>query len=248
MYLTLTPVGMVEVALAEQITLTAWRQRRVTRFETESMRQALEETDQHMEQHLQRELNDAGIEALGDLVARAQLAAQNATAAQAAFDKFLRGASGDPLTNEEAVAILTAALAVSGRSRWPEDAWMPGQPSFQGWTAALVYSSLECLNRGRRFRDLEQFTRAVGAQIACNLQEAVNRQKELAQKRLKNRRASLLLDGETCERVMRYEAHLARRLHRDLRALMCLQAARSGRPITHEIAIDIDVAGGAKSD
>ena len=62
----LAPVGMVEMTLAERITLAAWRLRRVARFEAEQIRleqeDALEEVGRRLGYKLNRDLDEAGLQ------------------------------------------------------------------------------------------------------------------------------------------------------------------------------------------
>jgi hypothetical protein len=248
MYVSLGPVGMVEIVLAERITLTAWRQRRVTRFETESMRQSMEDADGKLAQRFEKELNENGNDSPGDLLDRAQQVVHDAANLQASLVKFVAGAATDPLTNEEAGGILHIALDISGRKRWPEDAWPPGRADFKGWTVALVRGAFASLSRGRRFRDVDQFICAVAARVSTKVREAGERPKEFARKRLKNRRINQMPDTDTCELIMRYEGHLTRQYHRDLHELERLQAKRLGQSVRHAISIDADVSRESKSD
>jgi len=49
------------------------------------------------------------------------------------------------------------------------------------------------------------------------------------------------------EKVMRYETHLSRQLHRDLHELQRLQGSRQGKPVAAPIAIDVEVASGPET-
>jgi hypothetical protein len=75
-----------------------------------------------------------------------------------------------------------------------------------------------------------------------------SRSAKLAKRRLKEcRRERLLPDEKALEKVMRYESHLSRLLHRDLHELQRLQAMRQGQPVAAPVAIDIDVASGPEA-
>src|SRR5262245_8414584 len=54
---SLAPVGMVEMTLAERITLAGWRLRRVARFETERIRLEQEGATEHVRWELQGHLD-----------------------------------------------------------------------------------------------------------------------------------------------------------------------------------------------
>ena len=62
----LAPVGMVEMTLAERVTLAAWRLRRVARFEAEQIRleqeDALEEVSRRLGYKLDLDLDEAGLQ------------------------------------------------------------------------------------------------------------------------------------------------------------------------------------------
>ncbi len=58
------------------------------------------------------------------------------------------------------------------------------------------------------------------------------------------RRENILPDGDTLEKVTKYETTLERSLFRTLHELQRLQAARSGANVPPPVAVDVDVSGG----
>ncbi|MCI0455831.1 MAG: hypothetical protein L0Z62_02465 [Gemmataceae bacterium] len=54
-------------------------------------------------------------------------------------------------------------------------------------------------------------------------------------------RESILPDGDTLQKVARYEAHLSRQLYQALHELQRLQANRAGQPVPPPAALDVTV-------
>ena len=102
-------------------------------------------------------------------------------------------------------------------------------PKQRAWTAGLVRQLVEEL-----------------AEADCKRREQ-GLADELTRRLDEYRRKYLLPDEETLAKVMRYEAHLSRQLHRDLHELQRLQAMRQGQSVAAPIAIDVDVSGGPET-
>jgi hypothetical protein len=122
---------------------------------------------------------------------------------------------------------------------------------WDGWTAGLLRQALQEMARTfkanpekvlARAAAERQETQAEGKAEVRALQRKVKelrRRVQAKQDRLTRER--ILPDGETLQKVSRYEAHLARQLYQALHELQRLQAARAGLPVPPPAALDVTV-------
>jgi hypothetical protein len=120
-----------------------------------------------------------------------------------------------------------------------------------GWTAGMVRQALQVM--ARKFKTTPEKVLTQAAQERQRIQaegkaevRALQRQvKDLRERvRAKQDRQSrerILPDGDTLQKVSRYEAHLSRQLYQALHELQRLQAARSGQPVPPPAALDVTV-------
>jgi hypothetical protein len=132
------------------------------------------------------------------------------------------------LDEEDARGLLASAHEQCDQAPSFDDYWR-GLPKPELWTAGLVRKSAQDL-AGQHLKPAEPPSAS-----------------EFNQRLRVYRREHLLPDKEVLEKVVRYEAHLSRQLHKDLHELQRLQALRQGKPVAAPIAIDIDVATGPES-
>ena len=122
---------------------------------------------------------------------------------------------------------------------------------WDGWTAGMVCQALQAMARTFKTTPEKVLARAIKERQAIQAEgkaevRALQRQvKELRERaRAKQDRLSrerILPDGDTLQKVSRYEAHLSRQLYQALHELQRLQATRAGQPVPPPAALDVTV-------
>jgi hypothetical protein len=123
--------------------------------------------------------------------------------------------------------------------------------AWDGWTAGMVRKVLQEMARKFKTTAEKVLTRAtqerqrIQAEGKAEVRALQRKVKELRQ-RLKAKqdrltRERILPDGDTLQKVSRYEAHLSRQLYQALHELQRLQAARAGQPVPPPAALDVTV-------
>jgi hypothetical protein len=122
---------------------------------------------------------------------------------------------------------------------------------WDGWTAGMVRQALQRMaqkfkttvekglaratkGRARRQAEGKEKVRALQRQVKDLRQRVKAKQDRLTRERI-------LPDGDTLQKVSRYEAHLSRQLYQALHELQRLQAARAGQPVPPPAALDVTV-------
>jgi hypothetical protein len=120
-----------------------------------------------------------------------------------------------------------------------------------GWTAGMVRKAL--LAMARKFKTTPEKVLARAAEQRQRIQaegkaevRSLQRQVKELRERVKAKqdrltRERILPDGDTLQKVSRYEAHLSRQLYQALHELQRLQAARAGQPVPPPAALDVTV-------
>jgi hypothetical protein len=233
---------MVEMTLAERITLAAWRLRRVARFEAEQIRLeqegALEEVGRRLGYKLNRDLDEAGLQEILDEPKWREERCQRVSALLTASDET-------PLSSEDAEDLLWFVHEQLGQTKQFEG-YCTQLPAPERWNVGLIRQLIRGLSDQHR-KPFDEFLRtlseraaeewATGAVVANNARARIDQY----------RREHLLPDTRTLERIQRYESHLSRQFHRDLHEFQRLQAARLGHPVAAPIAIDVDVIPESKA-
>jgi hypothetical protein len=123
-----------------------------------------------------------------------------------------------------------------------------------GWTAGMVVKGLAVLAREAGWDQEALLARAIGKQRRQQHEgcrevkqlgakvRSLRRQVETKADRVKRQR--ILPDGETLQKVSRYEAHLSRQLYQALHELQRLQAARAGQVVPPPAALDVTLDAG----
>jgi hypothetical protein len=128
---------------------------------------------------------------------------------------------------------------------------------WDGWTAGMVRQAL--LTMAQKFKTNVEKALARATEGRERIQaegkaevRALQRQVKELRERVKAKqdrlsRERILPDGDTLQKVSRYEAHLSRQLYQALHELQRLQAARAGQPVPPPAALDVTVEapGGA---
>jgi hypothetical protein len=128
---------------------------------------------------------------------------------------------------------------------------------WDGWTAGMVRRALQAMARQFKTTPEKVLTRAAEerqrmqsegkAEVRALQRQVKDLRQRVQAKQDRLTRERLLPDGETLQKVSRYEAHLARQLYQALHELQRLQAARAGQPVPPPAALDVtvDAPGGA---
>jgi hypothetical protein len=126
-----------------------------------------------------------------------------------------------------------------------------------GWTAGMVRQALQEMARqfkttvGKVLPGATEGRQKIQAEGKAAVRELQRQVKELREqvKNKQNRltRERILPDGDTLQKVSRYEAHLSRQMYQALHELQRLQAARAGQPVPPPAALDVtlDAPGNA---
>jgi len=227
MLASLSPCGMMETTFAERIIFTAWRLRRTVRYETEQIRLVqdgargvvstlLQEKAAQTSRRAVQELEDRLCEMVGET-------AEDDEENGVDYDAEVRDVM--ELGETDAQNLLRQAHDRPDRPSQFNDYWRQ-LPKPEAWTAGLVRKLVGELAE----LDFQRRVQGMGDELTRRLHEY--------------RCQHLLSDEPTMEKVMRYEAHLSRQLHRDLHELQRLQAVRQGHRVPAPVAIDVDVAVG----
>jgi hypothetical protein len=111
---------------------------------------------------------------------------------------------------------------------------------WDGWTAGMVRQALQVMARKFKTSPEKALTRATQERQRIQTEgkaevRALQRQVKDLRERVKAKqdrqsRERILPNGDTLQKVSRYEAHLSRQLYQALHELQRLQAARAGSP------------------
>lgn len=264
----LAPAGALEQALADRVAAGLWRLRRVLAYETAvtavspdgaadtasdptaelvraeeaAVRKAERERDEH-----QAEL-DSGqptldlFRGLPDLADDAPVDAAAAVGALHDLTAAVSDADGRPLDLTDPKRL--AAVGVpAGFTRRPDD--------WAGWTAGHVrraaelaaghagLAAEEVLAEARA--DRERWATKAAAEVERWNDMATDRRRRADGRRLRAVVRAGLPDPNTLDRVVRYEAHLARQTYQALHTLERLQAGRLGGAVVPPLAVDVTV-------
>ena len=254
----LAPAGYLETVLAERIAATLWRLGRVVRFETlaatSAQETALEALGDNRRASLDGEAPDLDklratvdeVEKTLELLARLPTMKAGATLDPAAawsiletaaecFMVELYGPSPDDPENLETFVL--PALVDFDYNREPQ--------YWTGWTAGLFRDCLAQVAEraeGEGVLTMEQLLDDTREQLETDLSRARQKADEVAAALERSRRAHLLPDERTMDKVSRYETTLERSLFRTLHELQRLQAARAGVPVPPPTAVDLEVS------
>lgn len=239
MLTSLAPVGMLETTLAERIILTAWRQRRAARYESEQMRLVQEDATRVVGAQFGLE-RDTAAGSVEEILSMAEVANETWQTVRT----FIEADEDTALAEAQAEDLLWHVHDQLGLKDAFDDYWQT-LPEPEAWTAGLIRQLVRALaeTHGKRPDELiEAMQENATAEYIQHSRAATPVKRQLDE----YRRENLLPENETLEKVMRYEAHLSRLFHRDLHELQRLQAERKGQLVAAPIAIDVDVTTGPK--
>jgi hypothetical protein len=230
---SLSPEGHLEMVLAERVALLSWRLHRVTRYETEAialLQKAVEEdlareqrlfagpyeTTHPEDVHWEHEYAKGTLRVL----------------------KRLPGLPDDSkLSRQEAGAAIWALTDLLGEENKPEEIEVPGalqplalQYIFEydiPWTASSVRTATTTVAKIAG-KNAARLLEAAAERARLEVIRTKHAVEELEEDLKDRRRARLLPEERTLEKVARYEAHLSRELFKALHELEALQTRRLG--------------------
>jgi hypothetical protein len=233
----LAPLGSLELALAERVTLLSWRLHRVTRYETEtialSQERVVEDLRDRRSSGFGYGYSSRGPAHLDDALA----APKKARRTERLLKKFADYPDEKKLPGPGADAVLWAVAERVEEETDLEELELPGVPEWaglygdtsewDGWSVGLVR---ECLAMMASADDENLEELMEGAREKARLDVISAKQEaERVEIELSNmRRERLLPDEKTLEKVSRYEAHLSRLMFKALHELEALQVRSSG--------------------
>jgi hypothetical protein len=233
----LAPLGSLELALAERVTLLSWRLHRVTRYETETIALSQERVVEDLRDRRSSGFG-YGYSSRGPAHPDDALAApKKARRTERLLKKFADYPDEKKLPGPDADTVLWAVAERVEEETDLEELELPGVPEWaglygdtsewDGWSVGLVR---ECLAMMASAADENLEELMEGAREKARLDVISAKQEaERVEIELSNmRRERLLPDEKTLEKVSRYEAHLSRLMFKALHELEALQVRRSG--------------------
>jgi hypothetical protein len=246
----LTPVGHLEVTLAERVAVLSWRLHRVTRYETGSIATSQEtiEDDIHERDRFRSALRQRGFESThpADIRFEAKYYKQVHSAlrrfASLEPSKTLKG----PDASSVVWSVLMAAQKATGEDIVVESLDLPGVPEdamIEELPAMKVADVRGCVEAiaAHTSLDPDELLEAAAYEAGYQAKCAAQKKEEVEQEISRKVRERILPDGKTLEKITRYEAHLSRQLYHALHELENLQKYRTtgeGTPLAR-----LDVQG-----
>jgi hypothetical protein len=246
----LSPVGHLEVTLAERVALLSWRLHRVTRFETgaiaisqETIEDDIDERDRFLST-----LRHKGLETTHpvDIRFEAKYHKQSYSALRRfpslKPDKTLKGADASSvvwgvLMEAKKAAVKEIDVEVLDLPGVPEDAMVEELPAMK---VADVRGCVEAI-AAHASLDPDELLELATYQAGYEARSAAYKKEEVEQEISRKVRERILPDEKTLSKISRYEAHLSRQLYHALHELENLQKHRTtgeGTPLAR-----LDVQG-----
>jgi hypothetical protein len=246
----LSPVGHLEVTLAERVALLSWRLHRVTRFETETIAisQGQVEEDIHRKAIFLRSLRDSPYASTHPEDIRSE--AKHNRKTHNALKRFPSLKPGKIMKGEDATSVVWSVLMAAQKAMGeeievesldlpgvPEDAWIEELPAMK---VEDVRGCVESIARTAG-EDPEALLEIVTDKARSDSVSAKFKAEEVEVEIDVMRRERILPDDNTLAKISRYEAHLSRQLYHALHELENLQKHRitgEGTPLAR-----LDVQG-----
>jgi hypothetical protein len=232
----LSPVGHLEVTLAERVALLSWRLHRVTRYETETIALSQEqvEEDIHKRAWLLRSPEDNPYASTHPEDIRFE--AKNTRKAHNALKRFPSLEAGKTLKGEDASSVVWGVLMTAQKAieeeidvegldlpGVPEDAWIEELPAMK---VEDVRGCIESVARAAS-QDPEGLLEAATQTARWDAVSAKAKAEQVEVEIDVMCRERILPDDETLGKISRYEAHLSRQLYHALHELENLQKHRT---------------------
>jgi hypothetical protein len=232
----LSPVGHLEVTLAERVALMSWRLHRVTRYETGAIAISQEtiEDDVHERDRFLSALGHKGFESTHpeDIRFDAKYYKQVHSALRRfptlGPDKVLRGADASSVV----WSVLVEAKKVKGEKINQEDLDLPGVPEDEAleelppMKAADVRGCVKAI-AGHVSLDPDDLLGTATYQAGYEARSAALKKEEVEREIARKSRERILPDDISLQKIARYEAHLSRQLYQALHELENLQKHRT---------------------
>lgn len=228
----LSPVGYMETILSERVAALLWRMGRVVRYESEVVSIAINGVEEGEFRPVTE--NPAEEKKRAETLSRV---------------RGLKPKSHVDGKDVETVLDLVAEALdldlqdenISSAVEVPDDFDGVYWTDFNGWTRESLDAAVQSLGKISEDPDLDPWEEATKA-ATVNLQVALSKEEDHAAHMDRKRRAALLPEGETLDKVSRYETTLERSLFRTLHELQRLQAARAGERVLPPAAVDVDLS------
>ena len=232
----LSPIGHLEVTLAERVALLSWRLHRVTRYETETVAISQEkvEEDIHQRRRLLRSLYESPYAATHPEDIRFE--ARHNKRAHNALKRFPSLDAGKTLKGEDASSVVWAVLMAAQKAVGeeidverldlpgvPEDAFVEELPTMR---VEDVRGCVECIARAAG-EDLEDLLETATETARSDSVSSKFKAEEVEAEVDVMCRERILPDDKTLEKISRYEVHLSRQLYHALHELENLQKYRT---------------------
>jgi hypothetical protein len=246
----LSPVGHLELTLAERVALLSWRLHRVTRYETETIAisQGQVEGDIHRKAIFLRSLRDNPYAPTHPEDIRFE--AKHNRKTHNALKRFPSLEPGKTMKGEDATSVVWSVLMAAQKAMGeeievesldlpgvPEDAWIEELPAMK---VEDVRGCVESIARTAG-EDPEELLEVATERARSESVSAKFKAEEVEVEIDVMRRERILPDDKTMEKISRYEAHLSRQLYHALHELENLQKHRitgEGTPLAR-----LDVQG-----
>ena len=232
----LSPVGHLEVTLAERVALLSWRLHRVIRYETGAIAISQEtiEDDIHERDRFLSALRHKGLESTHPEDIRFD--AKYYKQVHGALRRFPSLEPDRVLKGEDASSVVWSVLIEAQKAkgekidqedldlpRVPEDEAIEELPAMK---ATDVRGCVEAI-AGHVSLDPEDLLDLAAYQAGYEARRAALKKEEMEREISRKSRERILPDEKTLEKISRYEAHLSRQLYQALHELENLQKHRT---------------------
>jgi hypothetical protein len=232
----LSPVGHLEVTLAERVSLLSWRLHRVTRYETGAIATSQEtiEDDIHDRDRFLSAIRHEGLESTHPVDIRFE--AKHYKQAHSALRRFPSLGPDKTLKGTDASSVVWSVLMeakkAAGREIDVEVLDLPGVPEdamIEELPAMKVADVRECVEAIAAHASLnpDELLEAATYEAGCEARHAAIRKEDVEREISRKIRERTLPDEKTLEKIVRYEAHLSRQLYHALHELENLQKYRT---------------------
>jgi hypothetical protein len=245
----LSPVGHLEVTLAERVALLSWRLHRVTRYETGAIATSQEtiEDDIHDRDRFLSALRQKGFESTHPVDIRFE--ARHTKEVERALRRFPSLSPDKVLKGDDASSVVWSvyiAAKKAGREIDMESLDLPGVPedaAIEELPAMKVADVRGCVEviAAHTGLDADELLDSATYEAGYEARSAVHKKEEMEEEISRKVRERILPDDKTLEKISRYEAHLSRQLYHALHELENLQKYRTigeGTPLAR-----VDVQG-----
>jgi hypothetical protein len=232
----LSPVGHLEVTLAERVALLSWRLHRVTCYETGAIAISQEtiEDDIHDRDRFLSVMKHKGFESTHPVDIRIE--AKHYKQAYSTLRRFPSLESDKTLKGTDASSVVWGVLMEAKKAAKeeiddealdlpgvPEDAMIEELPAMK---VAKVRGCVEAI-AAHASLDPDELLELATYEAGCEARHAAIRKEEVEQEISRKVRERILPDDKTLEKISRYEAHLSRQLYHALHELENLQKYRT---------------------